>query len=123
MQTACDKLRVNFATDLAFYKEVYKFTFGFVRPAGQRNLPIETAIAYWNLLIADKFSSPEEFKAWTTFVEEEYKRVISKDTWNMLWEFNESILKSEQGLEAYDPEGAWPSIFDEFVTYMKKIKE
>ncbi|KAK7205275.1 Cullin binding-domain-containing protein [Myxozyma melibiosi] len=123
MKKACEKLRSEYATDMDLFKQVYRFTFTFVRPPGQRNLPIETAVEYWNLLLGDKFPSPEVLKSWTTFVQEEYKRVISKDTWNMLWEFNESVLKSEQGLDSYDPEGAWPSIFDEYVAYTKKSKE
>lgn len=47
----------------------------------------------------------------------EYKRSISKDTWNMLWEF---VLYTRQdpNLDNYDIEGAWPSVIDDFVNYL-----
>ncbi|KAK9450620.1 Cullin binding-domain-containing protein [Limtongia smithiae] len=120
MKAAVDKLRTDLANDPAFFKQVYKFTFGFVRPEGQRVLPLETAVEYWTLLLADKFPSPELFNKWITFVTEVYTKAIPKDTWNMLLDFDLLVLSSEQGLDSYDAEAAWPSIFDDFVAYLKK---
>ncbi|KAK9463180.1 Cullin binding-domain-containing protein [Lipomyces oligophaga] len=119
MKSAAESLKESMLTDPDFFKQVYRYTFTFIKPSGQRNLPLDLAVEYWNLLLKDRFASPELFEKWIHFARDVYKRVVSKDTWNMLYEFNESVLKSDSGLESYDPEAAWPSIFDEFVTFLK----
>lgn len=76
----------------------------------------ETAIDYWNLLLAGKFPLLDQ---WVTFVSTIYKRNVSKDTWNMIWDFAK-YMRQDPNLEEYDEEGAWPSAIDEFVEYLKQ---
>ncbi|KAK9243725.1 Cullin binding-domain-containing protein [Lipomyces tetrasporus] len=120
MKKAVESLSTDLANDPAFFKQVYKFTFGFVRPQGQRILPLDTAVEYWKLLLEDKFPSQDLFCKWITFVTEEHKKAVPKDTWNMLLDFVVNVLGSDNGLDSYDAEGAWPSIFDEFVAYLRR---
>ncbi|ANB15542.1 hypothetical protein AWJ20_3170 [Sugiyamaella lignohabitans] len=75
----------------------------------------ETAVANWNLLLNGRFS---ELDKWSEFVLNKYKRNISKDVWNMTWEFAK-YLKTDPELQEYSDEGAWPSVIDEFVAYLK----
>ncbi|KAK9365545.1 Cullin binding-domain-containing protein [Lipomyces kononenkoae] len=120
MKKAVESLSADLGNDPAFFKEVYKYTFSFVRPQGQRVLPLDTAVEYWKLLLEDKFPSQELLGKWITFVTEEHRKAVPKDTWNMLLDFVVNVLESEDGLDTYDAEGAWPSIFDEFVAYLRR---
>ncbi|KAK9318868.1 Cullin binding-domain-containing protein [Lipomyces orientalis] len=120
MKKAVESLSTDLANDPAFFKQVYRFTFGFVRPQGQRVLPLDTAVEYWKLLLEDKFPSEDLFCKWITFVTAEHKKAVPKDTWNMLLDFVVNVLGPDNGLDSYDAEGAWPSIFDEFVAYLRR---
>jgi DCN1-like protein 1/2 len=77
---------------------------------------LDTAVAYWNLLLVPRHPIVTE---WTTFVTENYKRGISKDTWNMILEFT-TYYESDPSLASYDEEAAWPSVIDEFVEYLRE---
>jgi DCN1-like protein 1/2 len=109
-------LRSRMEEDRVYFTEVYRFTFVFNLPEGQRLLSLETAAAYWTLLIQPKFAP---FDKWIQFINEEYKKSISKDTWNMFWEFVKYYNDNNGKLDNYDLGGAWPSVIDEFVEYLK----
>ncbi|KAK9453629.1 Cullin binding-domain-containing protein [Dipodascopsis uninucleata] len=120
MQEAVNNMRAEMTTNPNFFKQVYIFTFAFIRPEGQRAVPLDSAIDYWKLLLEDKFPADGSFDKWITFLNTEYKRSIPKDTWNMLYDFVINVLNSNDNIKGYDAEAAWPSIFDEFVEYLKR---
>lgn len=47
------------------FKELYKFVFDFARDPGYKNLQVESAINFWELLLADKCSF---LKEWIEFI-------------------------------------------------------
>jgi len=47
---------------------------------------------------------------WLTFLKD--KKSISRDTWRLFLNFTEQYPKD---LSAYDSDGCWPSLIDEFV--------
>lgn len=119
MQQAVEKMKTMMKTDKAYFKKVYRFTFMYILPERARSLPSETAVAYWGLLLGDGDRiDPDILQEWTDFVQQVYKKNISKDTWNMILEFAEYLTEDPQ-LENYDLEGSWPSIIDEFVEHMR----
>lgn len=106
-------------TDSAYFKKVYRFTFTYIKPEGTRTLATESAVAYWELLLCDKFT---KLPAWTEFMSTVYKKAVSKDTWNMILEFT-YYFAADPKLENYDLEASWPSVIDDFVDYLRENNE
>lgn len=104
--------------DIGYLKQVYQFAFTFLLEEGQRTLPLETAISYWDLLLKDKFGS--KIDDWTDFLNRERKQAVSKDTWNMFFVFLLEFEKDPK-LENYDETAAWPSLIDEFMEDYKTL--
>lgn len=82
--------------------------------AGQRILPVDTAIVLWKLIF--NVREPAILHRWLNFLESQDSiRGIPKDTWNMFLNFAESVHNGD--LSNYDDTEAWPSVFDDFVEY------
>lgn len=82
--------------------------------AGQRILPVDTAIVLWKLIF--NVREPAILQRWLNFLESQDSiRGIPKDTWNMFLNFAESVQNGD--LSNYDDTEAWPSVFDDFVEY------
>ena len=99
--------------DSPVFKEVYHFTFAYGKSAGQRSLDLEVALAYWGILFQDGFAL---FPLWKEYMTTQYKRAVTKDTWNLLFDFAATI---KTDFSNYDEEGAWPVVLDQFVSWAK----
>ncbi|GMT21289.1 hypothetical protein PFISCL1PPCAC_12586, partial [Pristionchus fissidentatus] len=99
--------------DLAQFKPLYTFTFTYSKAAGQRNLDIEVALAYWKILFKDQFAL---FPLWEEFMTVAYKKSVTKDTWNLLFDF---VFSIKSDLSNYDEEESWPVVLDDFVNWAR----
>lgn len=60
--------------DINKFKDFYHFTFNYAKDSGQKGLDLEMAIAYWNIVLKDRFKFLE---LWCQFLTVSFKRVLS----------------------------------------------
>jgi len=99
------------------FNELYIFCFMLAKPPQARNIDMETAAAFWSVLVLPRYPIMQDI---LDFVNEKgtYKGV-NKDLWLMVLEFCRTIPPT---LQDYEADGAWPTMLDEFVTW-KKAKQ
>lgn len=90
-------------TDNEVFKRVYTYTFGFALTAPAKTLPLEVAVLGWKCLFHEQHPFHAYLGYWVEFLETEYKKAISKDTWNMLLEFATWLQgEGDKGVKEYD---------------------
>ncbi|KAF8538118.1 Cullin binding-domain-containing protein [Trichophaea hybrida] len=119
MRAKVPGLRASLQSDEVTFKRVYMYTYSLARTPGQKSLPQEAAAEYWKLLLGKRFEV--QLPMWIEFLEKEYKKSITKDTWNCMYDFVQ-LAQKDPSLDTYDVDGAWPSILDDFVRYWRKSR-
>ncbi|CAE6470772.1 unnamed protein product [Rhizoctonia solani] len=126
MKTTIATLRTKLSNDPDYFLRVYTYTFNFAKAEGARSISIESAIAFWTLLLGIGLSgsalpkngwTEEHTEWWFEFLKERGGKGVSKDTWAMLPEFIKVI---DDKFENHDLEAAWPSTIDDFVDWAKE---
>lgn len=106
----------NLLNDPNTFKLIYRYAYDFARDKDQRSMDIETAKAMLQLLLSKTWPLYPEF---AQFLEQSKYRVINKDQWCNILEFSRTI---NNDLSNYDFDGAWPVLLDEFVEWLKQIR-
>ncbi|KAK7340552.1 hypothetical protein VNO77_21258 [Canavalia gladiata] len=106
---------LDLMVDFSEFSRFYDFVFFMCRENGQKNITVSRAVTAWKLVLAGRFSL---LHPWCDFVEKNQRYNISEDTWQQVLAFS---WCTRDNLEAYDPEGAWPVLIDDFVEHMYRI--
>lgn len=102
MRAKVPSLRASLAADDATFRRVYMFTYTFARTPGQKALPQDAAAEYWKLLLGSRFA--HQLPAWIDFLEKVYRKSITKDTWNCMYDFV-LLAQRDPELVSYDVDG------------------
>ena len=95
-------------------RDLYSFAWSYGKHTDAKTMEWETAIEYWNILLSG-FVDPQLLRLWIEFVSEK-QRAVTKDTWNLVFEF---VVSVDSSLSNYDFDGAWPTMIDEFVLWAR----
>lgn len=95
-------------------KSIYSFTFNFALEENQKALPPSLCCEFWKLLLPAHFARLPE---WITYVENNVKNNITKDTWLMVYDL---ATQCEADLSDYDVDGAWPVLLDDFIEHIRQ---
>lgn len=103
------------ATSSPTFKDFYKFAFRFSRSAGQKSLEIESVKA---LLITVLPPPHPHVESLLKFLEATPSiRGLNEDQWSSFLLFSHDISID---FSNFDPDGAWPSMLDDYVCYCKE---
>lgn len=114
LRAALDNLNGIIENDRLKFREMYQFAFNYGKPSRQRNIDCETAIAYWKIMFKERYVLLDK---WEEFLRKENHKIITRDAWNLVFEFFETI---NPDLSNYDEDGAWPTILDSFTEFLKE---
>ncbi|KIM24530.1 hypothetical protein M408DRAFT_75899 [Serendipita vermifera MAFF 305830] len=145
MKAAIAQLSSKLSNDTDYFRSVYNFTFDFAKTeAGQRSIPVESAVAFWGLLLPaglkgralqhmdmktgddgetvytasrDPGWNATHSELWSEYMNEKGGKGVSKDTWMMFFDFVRTI---DAKFEKYDADAAWPSAIDDFAEWAKE---
>ncbi|KAI0082877.1 DUF298-domain-containing protein [Panus rudis PR-1116 ss-1] len=96
------------------FGELYVFCFMLVKPQQSRNIDMETASAFWTVLLVPKYPLMQDILSFIT--EKGTYKGVNKDLWMMVLDFCRTVSPT---LEGYEDDGAWPTMLDEFVVWKK----
>eukprot|EP01005_Ploeotia_sp_CARIB1_P000649 NODE_188_length_1239_cov_4.955036_g184_i0.p1 GENE.NODE_188_length_1239_cov_4.955036_g184_i0~~NODE_188_length_1239_cov_4.955036_g184_i0.p1 ORF type:complete len:314 (+),score=55.79 NODE_188_length_1239_cov_4.955036_g184_i0:69-1010(+) len=101
--------------DKGMFRDFYRSVFDFVKSSpAAKTLEAQTATGVWAILLKGKWKWMDQ---WVEYVNEVFKKAISKDVWNLFPDF----IAGKPDFSDYDAEGgAWPLLFDEFVELVKE---
>jgi DCN1-like protein 1/2 len=110
--------------DVDLFKRVYKHTFICSKEKGQKALPLENAKIYWTMLFSQpgikwETANRNWLAIWLEFLDAKWTKSVNKDMWNQTFEFFQKSMQDES-LSFWSEDGAWPSVIDDFVAYVKE---
>ncbi|KIW33472.1 hypothetical protein, variant 2 [Cladophialophora immunda] len=126
-----EAIRKKLANNPAYFKQVYRNAFKLAKPEGQRSVPMDSAIDFWNMFFRQgkggiEWNSPSTqwLDLWCEFYESQSKRPVNKDLWNMVGEL---VMKTKEpggeSLSWWTEDGAWPMAIDDFVNFIKEKRK
>ncbi|CUS25146.1 LAQU0S28e00496g1_1 [Lachancea quebecensis] len=115
-----EKLR----SDAAYFEHIYSYTYALVLEPNEKQLDLETAIAYWQLLFPEDsvyaIKVPQErLQSWAAFLTGNVTR-IHYDVWNMFLKFARMFPDDKVLKQGYNENDAWPVLIDEYYEYLEE---
>ncbi|CAM0139400.1 unnamed protein product [Umbelopsis sp. WA50703] len=97
------------------FKELYRYTFGYVKNKDQKCMDVDIAVIMWKLLLGSQSPQVDPFIAFLN--ERQPVKVINRDQWQSFLEFATTV---SEDFHDYDEMSAWPVLFDEFVEWKRE---
>lgn len=122
MRHVLEDLDTKLHTDLGYMTDVYRYTFDLALDPNRRELDVETATEYWRLFFQPKIPmhiEPALLDSWLSFLQSQGSTTITKDTWQMLFEFFKRFSSLDSVKANYNEADAWPYIIDEYCEYLQ----
>jgi len=99
----------------ATFKEFYGWLFSFIKDEEERKvLEVDPALEMMQLVLQNQFPLLDKY---IVFVKESKTKGITEDVWTQTLEFAREV---KPHLSNYDPDGAWPGLLDDFVTWIRE---
>lgn len=99
------------------FREFYRFCFKFNREDIQKKtLEKEMVIAYLPMIVGSRSCFTDQY---IEFLKSAPISRISSDEWNSFLEFSKEF---ESGIDKYEDDGAWPTLLDDFVDWLRAKK-
>jgi len=95
----------------------YRFSFFLSRQYEHKSIPTSIGIRVWDMFCKKRF---QFFLPLCRFVENHTMKFMTEDTWVQVLEFNQ-VIKSD--FSNFDPQGAWPTLIDEFVEHLDRAQQ
>ncbi|KAG2200834.1 hypothetical protein INT47_001365, partial [Mucor saturninus] len=112
LKVVVDQWEGSVLNDPEEYMQFYLFTFNYAKTTGQKSMDVETAIAFWQIMLQDKYPIVKSF---IQFLQEAHPvKVINKDQWSNMLYFCQSV---PEDLRNYDNTSSWPVLFDDYVEW------
>jgi DCN1-like protein 1/2 len=67
-------------------------------------------------------ASTDWLDLWLEFLQKKWTKSVNKDMWNQTFEFFQKSMQDET-LSFWSEDGAWPSVIDDFVAYVKEQRD
>lgn len=96
------------------FKPIYMFAFDYNKVPDQKAFANEDAVSAWRLLLTGRYGDIEK---WCTFVQDEFKKAVPRDTWQLFFDF---AMDVGTDLNRYNASDAWPLLIDNYVEYLKE---
>ncbi|CAK1555292.1 unnamed protein product [Leptosia nina] len=112
LQNKLEYLR-SLLNDPYMFKAIYRYSYDFARDKDQRSLDTSTARALLGVLLP---RWPLRIPLSDFLGNERRYRVVNRDQWCNILEFSRTV---DTQLTAYDADGAWPVMLDEFVEWLR----
>ena len=131
-QAYISTLRKRLTTDPAYFKTVYRSSFKLAKQnEQQRSVPLDAAIEFWKMFftassggIEWNTKSTAWLDLWCEFYENQGKRPVNKDLWNMVGELVQRTKEpGGESLDWWTEDGAWPMAVDDFVAWVKEKRK
>lgn len=121
-------LRSKMSSDPSYFKQIYRNSFKYAKPEGQRAVPVDQAFAFWEMFFGGgkggiDWSSPSMnwFELWKEYYTTKNNRPVNKDLWNQVAELvSKTREDGGETLEWWSEDGAWPTAVDDFVAFVKE---
>lgn len=102
-------------SDPEYFRKVYQFAYKFILEKNEKNMALDMAEEYWQLLIPKQYGA--ELDRFLQFMHKEGKQTVTRDQWNMLLPFLDD-LHQDPNLDNYNESQSWPLLMDEFYEYL-----